>query len=124
MPAHVAYPGVPIPIPERRCYGMVTVALWVQVCVGGAPLLDSPVAAMSMAFACPAPGASAWWAGHGEAKGVALPAPHCRSRSVGGAWGGEVAGRGGFPRSIDWTFSYVLQQWHQWPTLAWTEDAL
>ena len=103
---------------------MVTVAFWPQACVGGRPHLDSPVVAMSVAFVCSAPAASARCAVHAEAKGAALPVPRCRSRLVGGARGGRVAGRDGLQRSIDWTLGYVLQQWHQWPTCTWAEDAL
>ena len=39
MPAHVAYPGVPIAIPVRWRYGRVTVAFGVQVCVDVPSLL-------------------------------------------------------------------------------------
>ena len=42
--------------------------------------------------------------------------PRSRSRR------GRVRARHGTPP--DWTFSYVLEQWQQWPTCTWTEDAL
>ena len=59
------------------------------------PLLDW------RALASPAPTVPARWAVHGEARGGALPAPHCGSRSVGGAWGGEAPSRAGSLRATD-----------------------
>ena len=91
---------------------------------GPLPPLDLPVVAMSVAFDCSGPAASAGRAVQAEAKGAASPVPRCRSPSLGSAQGGRVAGRVGLQRSIDWTFGYVLQQWHQWPTCTWTEDAI